>query len=76
MLRKGFLLQKNKGEAEVDVDTCKHCKVAFTRLTTHLNQKLECKAAYTEDENSEGGEMRLKLRIRLPIFKNEGLIKT
>ena len=51
MLRKGFLLPKAKEQAEeVDIGKCKHCKREFTRLTTHLNQKLECKAAYTEDE--------------------------
>ena len=29
-----------------------------------------------ENESSERKKMRLKLRMRLPIFKNEGLIKT
>ena len=51
MLRKGFLLTKAKGQAEeVDTAICKHCKESFERLTRHLNQNMECKAAYTDDE--------------------------
>ena len=37
-----------------------------------LGEKLRVE---NENESSEG-KMRLKLRMRLPIFKNEGLIKT
>ena len=51
MLRRGFLLSKAEGKAEeVDTAICKKCKVEFDRLTRHLNQKKECKAAYTEEE--------------------------
>ena len=50
-MKKGFLLPKTKESTEnTDCFICKHCKIQFPRLNTHLSQKSECKAVYTDEE--------------------------